>query len=76
MKLVGLQELIVTLKDGKGAQKVSKGNNQCLLKIHIVKTEYAFIDCKKHNELPIVISKTESFRGYSKRLKNISFAEV
>ncbi len=30
MKFVGLQELIVTLKDGKGAQKVSKTNEKAV----------------------------------------------
>ena len=49
-------------------------NNQCLLKLPRIKTEYArksfrFMGAKIYNELPIEIRKTESFSDYSNLLK-------
>ena len=49
-------------------------NNQCLLKLPRIKTEYArksfrFMGAKIYNELPIEIRKAESFSDYSNLLK-------
>ena len=49
-------------------------NNQCLLKLPRIRTEYArksfrFMSAKIYNELPIEIRKTESFSDYNNLLK-------
>ena len=48
-------------------------NNQCLVKLPKIKTEYArksfrFMGAKIYNELPLDIRKTESFNAYEQHL--------
>ena len=50
-------------------------NDQCLLKLPRIKTEYAcksfcFMGAKIYNELPMGIRKTESLSDYKKLLRN------
>ena len=55
--------------------KMQTRNNQCLVKLPKIKTEYArksfrFMGAKIYNELPVDIRKTESFNAYEQHLKH------
>ena len=54
--------------------KMCTRNNQCLVKLPKIRTEYArksfrFMGAKIYNELPVNIRKTESFNTYEQHLK-------
>ena len=56
--------------------KMRTKNNQCLVKLPKIKTEYArksfrFMGAKTYNEMLVNIRKTESFNTHEKRLKGI-----